>query len=145
MKLIAIIGFNHADKRTITQAIAEQVIANGHTVTLIDNADSAMKLPYPTYRIPGGCVCCGAAYGMYAAVEQIESEFTLMIASNAAVPEALHLVLDGLNRADISVIIVAVIDATTADRVPYHAAQLALNADIVLTEPYDLRLLTLFA
>jgi hypothetical protein len=139
--LIALTGLNTTAKRAGAHALATALHAHGFPLTVIDNGEEAARLPFPTLRIPTGCVCCGAAFGLYQAVAALERETSgpperdqvaLLITAASAMPEALRMIFGGLNDARVHPCTVGLAERWMAERMPYVLEQLTLHADHVV-------------
>lgn len=139
MRLVAITGMDHAEKRAAVHALAEAFTMRGERVQLIDNADQALRLDYPTWRLPGGCACCTLAFGLIELVNRLDCETTLIPISGSATPDALALILNSLRTPDRAVITLALVSDTLWDRHPYLAVNLSTHADYTLRDADELK------
>lgn len=139
MKLIAITGLDHAEKRAAVNALAEALTVQGARVQVIDNADQALRLDYPTWRLPGGCACCSLAFGLIELVNRLECDYALIPVSGSALPDALALILNSLRAPDRAIITLALISDALWERHPYLAAKLSTHADHTLRDADELK------
>ncbi|KAB8145633.1 GTP-binding protein [Chloroflexia bacterium SDU3-3] len=106
---------------------------SGRTVEVLDNADRPLPdLGAPVVRLRGGCVCCGIASELLRAIRAARADVALLVAPAAADPELLATLLDGMRVAGRAVLSVALLDASTALRLPHLDAKLRLHADVAL-------------
>lgn len=143
--LIAFTGMNAEAKRRAADVVAAELVGRGTAPTIIDNGETAARLPYPTLRIPTGCVCCGAAFGLYHAVGELEREaaesdsgdqYAILITAASAMPEALRAIFGGLRNTRVTTRTIGMAENWMRDRMPYVLEQLAFHADAVIAEPF---------
>ena len=139
MKLIAITGLDHAEKRAAVHALAKALTMQGERVQVIDNADQALRLDYPTWRLPGGCACCTLAYGLIELVNRLDCDTALIPVSGSAAPDALALMLNSLRAPDRTLITLALVSDMLWERHPYLAASLSTYADHTLRDADELK------
>jgi hypothetical protein len=138
MKLIAITGLDRAEKRAAVQALAEVFTMRGERVQVIDNADQALRLDYPTWRLPGGCACCTLAFGLLELIDRLDCEYALIPVSESAAPDALALVLNSLLAPGRTISILAVVSDALWSRSPYLAGNLCSYADFTIASAGEL-------
>jgi hypothetical protein len=131
-KLIALTGLDYGFKKQAAALLAESLAGAGASVSIIDNAEQALKLPYPTWRLPGGCACCTLAFGLIDLVKRIDTDVAIIAVSGAAMPDALALVLKSLSSEAIDVMTLALVDAGLWARVPYLTGELTTHADFAV-------------
>lgn len=139
MKLIAITGLDHAEKRAAVEMLAEALTVQGAQVQVIDNADQALRLDTPTWRLPGGCACCSLAFGLIELVNRLDCDYALLPVSGSAMPDALALILNSLRTPDRAIITLALISDALWERHPYLAASLSTHADHTLRDADELK------
>lgn len=139
MKLIAITGLDHAEKRAVVHALAEAFTMRGERVQVIDNADQALRLDYPTWRLPGGCACCTLAFGLIELINRLDCDSALIPVSGSATPDALALILNSLRAPDRAIITLALVSDALWKRHPYLAANLSTHADHTLRDADELK------
>ncbi|MBW4436754.1 MAG: hypothetical protein KME04_06445 [Pleurocapsa minor GSE-CHR-MK-17-07R] len=137
MQLIAVTGMEYDAKRQVVSALLDAIAENA-PVTLIDNAEQALRLPHGTVRLPGGCACCTLVSGLVDAMGLVDTPYAVIAVSGAAVPEALALVLNSFRRPDVSVHTLALVTPALWERAPYPASQLSLHADHVIASVEEL-------
>ena len=138
MNLIAITGLDQAQKRQTTHMLADALTLRGARVQIIDNADQALHLNYPTWRLPGGCACCTLAFGLIELVNRLECDIALIPVSGSAAPDALAMVLNGLRAPNRAITTLALVSDALWTRIPYLAANLTSNADYTLRDAGEL-------
>lgn len=131
-KLIALTGLDYTFKKQATALLAESLTGAGASVSIIDNAEQALKLPYPTWRLPGGCACCTLAFGLIDLVNRIDTDVALIAVSGAAMPDALAMVLKSLRSETVDVMTLALVDTTLWERAPYLAGELTTHAEFTV-------------
>lgn len=139
MKLIAITGLDHAEKRAAVEMLAEALTVQGAQVQVIDNADQALRLDTPTWRLPGGCACCSLAFGLIELVNRLDCDYALLPVSGSAMPDTLALILNSLRTPDRAIITLALISDALWERHPYLAASLSTHADHTLRDADELK------
>jgi G3E family GTPase len=138
MKLIAITGIDHAEKRRTVEMLADAFVVHDARVQIIDNADQALRLDYPTWRLPGGCACCTLAFGLIDLVNRLDCEVALIPVSGSAAPDALALVLSSLRAPGRSVSTLALVSDALWSRSPYLAGNLCSHADFTIASAGEL-------
>ncbi len=139
MKLIAITGLDHAEKRRTVEWLAEAFIVRGARVQIIDNADQALRLDFPTWRLPGGCACCTLAFGLIELVNRLDCDYALIPVSGSAAPDALAMILNSLRAPNCSITTLALVSDALWRRAPYLATNLISYADYTLRDAGELQ------
>jgi len=132
MKLIAITGLDHAEKRRAVETLADACVVRGARVQIIDNADQALRLDYPTWRLPGGCACCTLAFGLIELINRLDCDTALIPVSGSAAPDALALILNSLRAPNRTITTLALVNDTLWTRSPYLASNLCSHADFTI-------------
>jgi hypothetical protein len=138
MKLIAITGIDHGEKRRVVETLADAFVVRGARVQIIDNADQALRLDYPTWRLPGGCACCTLAFGLIDLVNRLDCEVALIPVSGSAAPDVLALVLNSLRAPKRTVTTLALVSDALWSRHPYLAGNLCSHADFTIASVSEL-------
>ncbi|MDX2140246.1 MAG: hypothetical protein SF123_19325 [Chloroflexota bacterium] len=131
-KLIALTGLDYSFKKQAAALLADSLAGAGASVSIIDNAEQALKLPYPTWRLPGGCACCTLAFGLIDLINRIDTDVTIIAVSGAAMPDALAMVLKSLHSETVDVMTLALVDKDLWARAPYLAGELTTHADFAV-------------
>jgi hypothetical protein len=87
----------------------------------------------PTFRLPGGCVCCSLTEGLVTAVDRVETAVALLPVSAQAFPDGLAIVLASLRRPERQPFIVSIVDPQDWDHAPYLAAGLTAHSDATVS------------
>lgn len=131
--IIVLMGVSVILKERSAAEIVRFLQQRGRTVELLDNADRPLPgLGAPVVRLRGGCVCCGIAAKLLRATRSVRADVALLVAPAAADPELLATLLDSMRGAGRAVLSVALLDASTALRMPHLDAKLRLHADVAL-------------
>ncbi len=139
MKLIAITGLDHAEKRRVVEQLADAFIMRGARVQVIDNADQALRLDLPTWRLPGGCACCTLAFGLIELVNRLQCDYALIPVSGSASPDALAMILNSLRAPNRAITTLALVSNALWTRHPYLASNLCSYADYTLRDAGELQ------
>jgi hypothetical protein len=139
MKLIAVTGLDHGQKRAAVEMLAEAFTAHGARVQVIDNADQALRLDHSTWRLPGGCACCTLAFGLIELVNRLDCDAALIPVSASAAPDALALILNSLRAPNRTITTLAIVSDALWERHPYLAASLSTHADHTLRDADELK------
>lgn len=134
MKLIVLTGLDHGEKRRAVTLLAEVFTQSGARVQIIDNADQALRLDFPTWRLPGGCACCSLAFGLIEMVNRLQCDYALIPVSGSAAPDALAMILNSLRAPNRSITTLALVGDALWLRAPYLAANLISYADYTLRD-----------
>lgn len=139
MKLIVLTGTAVAAKARLTTELAAALLADGYSLTVLDNNDRPLRLDtLATIRLPPGCACCSVAGPLLRAMRSVTTDMVLLPVSAQANPETLDLLLRRLPGTDWTVVTLAIVDEPTRQRLPYLAASLSHYADAVLDPTVDI-------
>lgn len=141
MNVVAIAGVATQAKMEYTLQLAEHLVEQDQTVTMLDNGDVPMRAAeLPSKRLRGGCVCCTIAPELIKQMGTLTTDWALIIVTASADALQLRHTLSRLEHQGHHVTVAAILDPHI--KPSYLSDQIVAVADVAVnsTDPIGVSL-----